>query len=450
VPDITDIADRHDAVCVIGAGASGLATIKNLREQGFDVDCYERETSVGGAWNWRHDRSPVYAGTQLISSRPLTEFPDFPMPDDWPDYPHHSQLLSYLERYSRHFALGEHIWFGTEVVAVTPVGDGRWDVTTQSTGGGGSSRIQRYSAVVVANGHNWSPKVVEHEGSDGFRGQVIHSSAYKDPAQLRGRKVLVVGAGNTGCDIAVEAAQQATTVWHSTRRGYWIAPKFVFGRPADQVNALMFKRRLPLRLRQWLYRQIVRITVGDATRFGLPAPDHHPYESHPIVNSQLVYYAGHGRILPVPDVARFDGASVELTDGRRVEPELVIMATGYLPRFEFLAPELLDQDADGRPDLHLHAFARRHPTLAVVGLVQADAGLLPLAHWQSVAVAKWLRLHATDPARAADVQRKESSRPLKTWTRRNVLPTSRHWFEVSHTSYLRVIDDLLTELEPAP
>jgi len=450
VPDITDIADRHDAVCVIGAGASGLATIKNLREQGFDVDCYERETSVGGAWNWRHDRSPVYAGTQLISSRPLTEFPDFPMPDDWPDYPHHSQLLSYLERYSRHFALGEHIWFGTEVVAVTPVGDGRWDVTTQSTGGGGSSRIQRYSAVVVANGHNWSPKVVEHEGSDGFRGQVIHSSAYKDPAQLRGRKVLVVGAGNTGCDIAVEAAQQATTVWHSTRRGYWIAPKFVFGRPADQVNALMFKRRLPLRLRQWLYRQSVRITVGDVTRFGLPAPDHHPYESHPIVNSQLVYYAGHGRILPVPDVARFDGASVELTDGRRVEPELVIMATGYLPRFEFLAPELLDQDADGRPDLHLHAFARRHPTLAVVGLVQADAGLLPLAHWQSVAVAKWLRLHATDPARAADVQRKESSRPLKTWTRRNVLPTSRHWFEVSHTSYLRVIDDLLTELEPAP
>ena len=449
MPDITDIADRHDAVCVIGAGASGLATIKNLREQGFDVDCYERETSVGGAWNWRHDRSPVYAGTQLISSRPLTEFPDFPMPDDWPDYPHHSQLLSYLERYSRHFALGEHIWFGTEVVAVTPVGDGRWDVTTRSTGGGDSSRVQRYSAVVVANGHNWSPKRVTHEGADGFRGQVIHSSAYKDPAQLRGRKVLVVGAGNTGCDIAVEAAQQATTVWHSTRRGYWIAPKFVFGRPADQVNALMFKRRLPLRLRQWLYRQIVRITVGDVTRFGLPAPDHHPYESHPIVNSQLVYYAGHGRILPVPDVARFDGASVELTDGRRVEPELVIMATGYLPRFEFLAPEILDIDADGRPDLHLHAFARRHPTLAVVGLVQPDAGLFPLAHWQSVAVARWLKVRLADPVRAAAVQHKESTRPIHSWSRRRTVPTSRHWFEVGHTNYLRALEGLLDELKPA-
>jgi len=446
VQDTSDIADRHDAVCVIGAGGSGLATIKNLREQGFAVDCYERETSVGGAWNWRHDRSPVYAGTHLISSRPLTEFPDFPMPDTWPDYPQHAQLLSYLERYAQHFALGEHIWFGTEVVSVTPVGDGRWDVTTRSTGGG-AERTQRYAAVVVANGHNWSPKPVEYEGLDGYRGQVIHSSAYKDPAQLRGRRVLVIGGGNTGCDIAVEAAQQATAVWHSTRRGYWYAPKYILGRPADQVNALSFKLRLPLWLRQWIYRRTVLLTTGDVTRFGLPAPDHRPYESHPIVNSQLVYYAGHGRIIPVPDVERFDTASVELSDSRRIDPDLVVLATGYLPRFEFLAPELLDQDSEGRPDLHLHAFARRHPTLAVVGLLQADAGLFPLAHWQSVAVAKWLKLHATDPARAADVQRKESSRPVKTWTRRNVVPSSRHWFEVSHTSYLRTLDNLLTELE---
>jgi hypothetical protein len=444
VPDITDIADRHEAVCVIGAGGCGLATIKNLREHGFAVDCYERETSVGGAWNWRHDRSPVYAGTQLISSRPLTEFPDFPMPDDWPDYPHHSRLLSYLERYSKHFGLGEHIWFGTEVVAVTPVGDGRWDVTTRSTGGG-SSRIQRYSAVVVANGHNWSPKLVEHEGADGFRGQVIHSSAYKDPAQLRNRKVLVIGGGNTGCDIAVEAAQQATAVWHSTRRGYWYAPKYVLRRPADQVGNGLLQWRLPLRLRQWIFQRV----TGDLTRFGLPAPDHRPYESHPIVNSQLPYYLGHGKIQPVPDVARFAGGQVELADGRRIDPDLVITATGYAPRFEFLAPELLDTAEDGRPDLHLHAFARKHPTLAVIGLLQPDAGLLPLAHWQSVAVARWLRLRRDDPVRAAAVQQKESARPIPSWSRRQVVPTRRHWFEVDHIQYLKALDGLLREMEPA-
>jgi Flavin-binding monooxygenase-like len=447
VHDTPEIADRHDAVCVIGAGGSGLATIKNLREQGFSVDCYERETSVGGAWNWRHDRSPVYAGTHLISSRPLTEFPDFPMPDDWPDYPDHTRVLGYLERYAEHFGLRTSIWFGTEVVAVTPVGDGRWDVTTRSTGGG-AERVQRYAAVVVANGHNWAPKPLSADTS-AYRGRIMHAAAYKDPAQLRGRKVLVIGGGNTGCDIAVEAAQQAATVWHSTRRGYWYAPKYVFGRPADQVNAKLLQLRLPLRVRQWLYHRTVRLTVGDVTRFGLPAPDHRPYESHPVVNSQLVYYAGHGRITPVPDVVRLEGSTVEFADGRRAEPDLVITATGYLPRFEFLAPELLDMDDDGKPDLHLHAFARRHPTLAVVGLVQADAGLFPLAHWQSVAVARWLRLRATDPERALAVQQKESARPLRSWTRLHVVPSSRHWFEVSHTSYLRALGDLLDQMEVA-
>ncbi len=444
--DTPDIADRRDAVCVIGAGASGLASIKNLREHGFAVDCYERETSVGGAWNWRHDRSPVYASTHLISSRPLTEFPDFPMPDSWPDYPHHSQVLSYLERYAKHFGLGEHIWFGTEVVSAVPVEDGRWDVTTRSTGGG-ASRVQRYAGVVVANGHNWAPATPDIPGD--FRGEVIHSAAYKDPAQLRGRKVLVIGGGNTGCDIAVEAAQQATTVWHSTRRGYWYAPKYVLGRPADQVNDRMLKWRLPLRLRQWLYRRTLAMTTGDLTRYGLPAPDHRPYESHPIVNSQLPYFLGHGRIKPVPDAVRFAGGAVELADGRRIEPDLVITATGYLPRFEFLAPELLDSGEDGRPDLHLHAFARKHPTLAVVGLLQPDAGLLPLAHWQSVAVARWLRLRLDEPARAAAVQQKESARSIRSWSRRQVLPTRRHWFEVDHIAYLKAVESLLREMEPA-
>ena len=443
--DTPEIADRHGAVCVIGAGASGLASIKNLREQGFSVDCYERETSVGGAWNWRHDRSPVYASTHLISSRPLTEFPDFPMPDDWPDYPDHARVLGYLERYAEHFGLRDSIGFGTEVVSVTPVGDGRWDVTTRSTGGG-AERVQRYAAVVVANGHNWSPKPLPADTS-AFRGRIMHASAYQDPAQLRGRKVLVIGGGNTGCDIAVEAAQQAATVWHSTRRGYWYAPKYVFGRPADQVNAKLLQLRLPLRLRQWLYHRTVRLTVGDVPRYGLPAPDHRPYESHPVVNSQLVYYVGHGRITPVGDVVRLEGSTVEFADGRRAEPDLVVTATGYLPRFEFLEPELLDVDAEGKPDLHLHTFARRHPTLAVVGLVQADAGLFPLAHWQSVAVARWLRLRQSDPERAVAVQQKESARPLRSWTRVRVVPSSRHWFEVGHTSYLRALGDLLDEME---
>jgi hypothetical protein len=442
------VYDRGGTVCVIGAGASGLAAIKNLKEHGFGVDCYERETGVGGAWNWRHDRSPVYASTHLISSKPLTQYPDFPMPDTWPDYPHHSQLLSYLERYADHFDLRSHIWFGTEVVRVEPVEGGRWDVTTRGARGG-AERTQRYAAVVVANGHNWWPKTPAYEGQEQFRGEVVHASAYSDPAQLRGRKVLVVGAGNTGCDLAVEAAQQAAKCWHSTRRGYWYTPKYVMGRPADQVNDLTLALRLPLRLRQWLFHRVLRMTVGDLSRFGLPRPDHKVYETHPIVNSQLIYYLGHGRITPVPDVARFTRTGVELTDGSTIDPDLVLLATGYLPRFEFLAPEILNLDADGRPRLHMHTFSRTHPTIAVAGLLQPDSGLFTLVHWQTVAIARWLRLRESDPQRAAAFWNAVASSPDRRWTQAKVKDSTRHWFEVGHTVYLRALQKTLDELEVA-
>ncbi|MBO4210103.1 flavin-containing monooxygenase [Micromonospora echinofusca] len=445
-PDGRPIHDRGDTVCVIGAGASGLTAIKNLKEYGFGVDCYERETGVGGAWNWRHDRSPVYASTHLISSKPFTQFPDFPMPDDWPDYPHHSQLLAYFERYADHFDLQPHVWFGTEVVRVEPAPGQRWDVTTRSTGGYGAERTSRYAAVVVANGHNWSPKLPTYEGLENFRGEIMHASSYKDAKQLRDRRVLVVGAGNTGCDIAVEAAQQARTCWHSTRRGYWYAPKYVLGRPADQVNDRALALRLPLWLRQWLFHRLLRLTVGDLTRFGLPKPDHKVYETHPIANSQLVYYVGHGRIDPLPDVARFHGYGVELTDGREVEPDLVIFATGYLPRFEFLDPGILGDDGSGRPTLHLNAFPRRYPTLAVVGLVQPDSGIFPIAHWQSVLIARLLRLRQDAPQRATAFAAKVDAGAGERYSGR-VKDSSRHWFEVGHVDYLRAVQRALNELE---
>jgi hypothetical protein len=431
---------------VIGAGASGLLATKNMVEHGFGVDCYDRETGVGGAWNWRHDRSPVYASAHLISSRTATEVPDFPMPDSWPDYPHHSQILSYLERYADHFNLRRHIWFGTEVVRVSPVAGGRWEVTTRSSGGY-TERTHRYAAVVVANGHNWSPKLPTYEGMDRFAGEVVHASAVKDPATFRSRRVLVIGAGNTGCDLAVEAAQRAVVCWHSSRRGYWYAPKYLFGRPVDQVNEIVLAARLPVRVRQWLFHRTLRLAVGDLRRFGLPAPDHRMYETHPIVNSQLIYYLGHGRVTPVRDVLRFDRHAVELTDGTTVDPDLVVCATGYLPRFGFVDPDLLAIDEAGRPHLPLHMFSPHQPTLAVAGMLQPDAGLFPLVHWQTVAIARWLRLRERDPDRAAALRGWLAARAGRRWHDARTRESTRHWFEVSHVRYLRGLQALLDLLE---
>ncbi|MFY1699060.1 MULTISPECIES: flavin-containing monooxygenase [unclassified Solwaraspora] len=446
--DDRSISEQSENVCVIGAGASGLCAVKNLRELGFGVDCYERETGVGGAWNWRHDRSPVYASTHLISSKPFSQYPDFPMPDDWPDYPHHSQLLHYLQRYTDHFDLRRHIWFGTEVVRITPAEGDRWDVTTRSTGGSGASRTQRYAAVVVANGHNWAPHEPTYDGLSDFTGQVIHAAAYHDAAQLRGRRVLVVGGGNTGCDIAVEAGQQGARCWHSTRRGYWYLPKYVSGRPLDQLHARLSALPLPRWLRQWIRQRVLRLSVGDLTRFGLPAPDHQVLATHPIVNSQLVHHIGHGSVAPVPDVARFRRHTVELADGSEIDPDLVVLATGYRPRFDFLDPGLLGAGPDGRPRLHLHLFAPERPTLSVVGLPQPDIGIFPLVHWQTVLFARWLRARTADPAGAAALTQRLSAAGGRDWHDVAVRDDSpRHWFEVGHRSYLGALQSSLDSLE---
>nr|WP_239678426.1 NAD(P)-binding domain-containing protein [Natronosporangium hydrolyticum] len=439
--------DRGGNVCVIGAGASGLLATKNLLEHGFGVDCYERDTGVGGLWNWRHDRSPVYANLHLISSKSTTQIPDFPMPDWWPDYPHHRQVLSYLDRYADHFELRPHIWFGTEVVRAQPVpGDpaGRWDVTTRTTGGG-TERTHRYAAVVVANGHHWSPAMPEYEGMAEFGGELIHASAFNDPATLRGRRVLVVGAGNTGCDVAVEAAQRAKSCWHSSRRGYHYLPKYLLGRPLDQLHELLRAARLPVRMRQWVIHRALRFSVGDLRRFGLPRPDHRVGETHPIVNSLLVYYLGHGLITPVPEVARFQAESVVLTNGEQIEPDLVVLATGYAPRFDFLDAELLGVDESGRPHLPLNLFGR-HPTLAVAGLLQPESGLFGLVHWQTVAVARWLRLRQREPGRAGAVWSQLIGQVDRRLSDARPRSSARHWFQVSRGRYLRTLEGTLKEL----
>lgn len=439
------IDDRGDTVCVIGAGASGLLATKNLLQHGFAVDCYERETGVGGAWNWRHDRSPVAAGTHLITSRDASQIPDFPMPDSWPDYPHHRQMLSYLERYADHFDLRRHIWFGTEVVRVEPVEDDRWDVTIRSTGGG-AERTHRYAAVVVANGHLASPLLPAYEGQDSFTGEATHAAAVKDPTVLRDRRVLVVGGGNTGADLAVEASRRAAACWHSTRRGYWYLPKYLLGRPVHQVDALAWALRLPGPLHRWLGHRLLRLSVGDLTRFGLSRPDHKLFGTLPLVNSELLHAVGHGRVTPVPDVARFHPGAVELADGTVIEPDLVVFATGYLPRFEFLAADLLAIE-DGRPHLLLHAFSRRYPTLAVAGLLEPDAGLLPLVHWQTVAIARWWLRRQRDPVAAAAAWERVREAPEGRLSRGRVVDTSRHWFAVSNPLYLTALERTLRRLE---
>jgi thioredoxin reductase len=445
--------DRTDHVLVIGAGSSGLAAAKNLRDHRLRVDIVEREDDLGGNWNFGKPNSRVYESTHMISSKPFTQFPDFPMPDHYPDYLHHSQVLAYLRRYAEHFGLLEVIEFETSVERCEPHPDGGWEVTLRRSGrsadGEGEVEVRHYRDLVVANGHNWDPKLPAYPGQDTFEGQLLHAADYKSADQLAGQRVVVVGAGNTGCDVIVEAAQRAAAAFHSTRRAYWYAPKYALGRPADQVSDLVFTLKLPTRVTQALFEATARLVVGRYERLGLPTPDHRFLETHPIVNQQLLYYVGHGAITPKPDVACFEGPEVVFTDGSRVTADLVVFATGYRIRFPFLDQGALNWQ-EGRPVLYRNVFHPERDDLFVAGLIQPDSGQFCLVHWQTVAIARFLELRAHDP-RGADAFLARARGHLEDRSDGGVryLESTRHLVEVEHADYIADLDRDIRELTAA-
>ena len=265
------------ATAVIGAGPSGLAAARALRKQGIDVDGYEASSGVGGLWDIDNPRSTMYSSAHLISSRTTTEFAEFPMRTT-ADYPGHRVLKQYFDDYADTFGLRALFRFDTRVTRLEPA-DGGWDLTSDGPEG---TQTVHYAHVVLANGTLAEPNIPDFAGS--FDGELLHTSAYKQPSQLTGRRVLIIGAGNSGCDIAVDAVHHAAAVDMSVRRGYYFVPRYIFGRPSDTLNQ---GRPLPARIKQAVDSRVLKMFTGDPVRFGFPKPDYRIYESHPIVNTMV-------------------------------------------------------------------------------------------------------------------------------------------------------------------
>ena len=436
------LTDR-DAWCVIGAGPSGLAAVRHLRDAGIPVECLEREQGIGGNWLFGSGTSRVFASTRLISSQRLTEFADFPMPRHWPAYPDHRQCLEYLRSYATHFDLEPQIRTGVVVESIEPAGPPGSGWTVRAAGGA----PRTFAGVVIASGHNHVPRYPDVPGR--FGGVLLHAADYKSPTSpipLAGQRVLVIGGGNSGCDIAVECSRHAAVTVHSTRRGYYIVPRMVMGRPADLRGERLLKMHAPLWLRRLVGLRAIARTIGLPWKHGLPRPDHKLFETHPVINSDLLARIDAGQIRPVGDVVAFDGSTVVFQDGLREPFDIVIAATGYLTTLPFIDCRLLGADkATGMPRLFMNLLHPSRDDIAVIGLIQPDSGQWGITDVQARLVARMAQAARSAPTAAgwlyARRQKPGQSSPIR------YLASPRHTLEVEHFSYRRELERIITALD---
>ena len=376
------------STCVIGAGISGLAAGKALTDVGVPYVCFESSDRVGGNWAFKNPngRSSAYRSLHIDTSKQRISFADFPMGAEYPDFPHHTQIFEWLNRYADAFGLRDRIRFRTTVVAADRLGAGGWRVRTDD----GHEHL--FDVLVVGNGHHWDPRVPDPPYPGEFTGQTLHSHHYIDPSEpldLAGKRVLVVGIGNSAVDIVSEISRPgvAATTFISTRSGAWVMPKYVFGRPLDTV--VKTNPRVPLKLQRRIAGLAQRIVSGNPESFGLPHPNHRFLEAHPTVSSEILLRLGSGDATAKPDIAELQGERVRFTDGS-VEPiDVIIYATGYKITFPFFDPDFLSAPAN-KLRLYKRMFKPDMDDLVFVGLAQAIPTLFPFVELQSKLLARYL------------------------------------------------------------
>jgi hypothetical protein len=347
---------HRDKLLVIGAGPVGLGMAKALKAHGIAYDQVDANPGLGGNW-----RVGVYKTAHIVSSKRSTAYADYPMPSGYPHFPNAAQMLAYLESYARDNGLTAHIETGRKVVAAKPLPDTSWSVTFED------GETRNYKGVVVCNGHHWDRRWPELPGN--FTGELLHSKDYREPRQLAGKRILVIGGGNSGCDLASEAARVGASSDMSLRSGYWFLPKTVFGRPLTDLPIW----GLPVFAQRLILRALIRLTIGDYRSYGLPRPNHKLFERHPTFGTEILGYIQQGRIKPRPAIARCDGRTVHFVDGTSGEYDMIVAATGFHNSFPFLPPGLVKVENDAA-QVYGGAFPALAKNLYIVGSNQPRNG----------------------------------------------------------------------------
>ncbi|REK06328.1 MAG: NAD(P)/FAD-dependent oxidoreductase [Acidobacteria bacterium] len=383
--------ESHPRCCIVGAGCSGFTTAKALQDRGLDFECFEASDRIGGNWAYRNPNgmSACYQSLHIDTSKYRMQFEDFPIPEHFPDFPHHSQILEYFNHYVDHFGLRERITFESTVERCLRRDDGSW--TVEVLGPRGARTLHHFDMLLFANGHHWSPRWPTPRAPGEFAGIELHSHSYRSPFEphdLRGKRVLVVGMGNSAMDIASELSQRpiAEKLSVSARRGVWIFPKYINGQPADKT---VLPSWIPPRVQRWIAKRTLLRAVGRMENYGLPAPDHEPLEAHPSVSGEFLTRVGCGDIAMKPAIEAYEGKKVRFADGSSETIDAIVYATGYDISFPFLRD--LDLPIE---DNHLPLFKRVFrpdiPNLGFLGLAQSLPTLVNLAEQQARWIAAYL------------------------------------------------------------
>jgi dimethylaniline monooxygenase (N-oxide forming) len=371
-----------DRVCIIGAGASGIAACKVLKERKIPFDCYEMSNRVGGLWvyNNANGLSSAYRSLHINTSKKLMQYSDYPLPEEYPNFPHHSQIAQYFDDYAEHFGLKPHIHFQTKVVQAEPLEFAGWQITLDD------QSCHNYRALIVANGHHWNPRWPNPSFPGEFEGKQTHSHYYKSAEIYQDKNVVVVGFGNSAMDIAVEVSRIARNTYLSVRRGFHIIPKHVLGTPLDLAPIPRF---LPFSWKLKIQAFAVKLQVGKLSQYGLPDPDHPYMHAHPTISSDIFSALSHGRVKPKPNIQKLNGDGVIFVDGSREKVDEIIYCTGYNVSFPFFRPEVIEVK-NNEVQLFHHVFHPHYRDLFFIGLLQPIGPVMPIAELQSQWISQYL------------------------------------------------------------
>ncbi|XP_056133107.1 flavin-containing monooxygenase 5-like [Lampris incognitus] len=386
-------------VAIIGAGPSGLTSIKACLEEGLEPTCFESSDDMGGLWKFKEvsetDRASIYRSLTINTSKEMMCYSDFPIPADYPNYMHHSKILTYLRMYAEHFKLLQHIHVQTRVKSVKQRSDfsrtGQWEVVTENCGGQEERHV--FDAVISCSGHYTYPHLPlkDFPGIETFAGKYLHSWDYKGPEDMYGKRVVVIGIGNSGGDIAVESSRVAEQVYLSTRRGAWVIRQVSDnGLPVDMKYNTRFVhilfQLLPVNFLNWVGEKKVN-AMYDHTMYALK-PKHRLFSQIPVINDDLPLKILSGSVIIKPNVKEIRGSTLVFADGSVVEKvDTLVFATGYSYDFPFLPPNVMHKSGH-RVGLYKHVFppSIEHPTLALVGFIHALGAIMPQAEMQ----ARWV------------------------------------------------------------